>query len=128
MIAIVTLIGNVGPFPTNYWPANLLVVPAIAAIGFLVIAFVRLMAGKDKIANTRQIGRLMLHLGLIILLFGVFMSENVVYETNAGYREGDVTEIGPDIFIQVADINLQYFNHDRDFNMIDIVRVVPVCH
>ena len=37
------------PMPTNFWPANFLVVPAVGAIAFLVIAFVRQMIGKDKI-------------------------------------------------------------------------------
>jgi cytochrome c biogenesis factor len=124
VIAVLTVFGGLGPLPTYYWPANLLIIPAIGAIGFLVIAFIRQMAGKDKISNTRQVGRLMLHLGLIILLLGVFMSENVVYETNSGYTAGQVQEIAPGVYLQVTEINLEYSNHDRDFNMIVTVRVV----
>ena len=124
VVAALSVFGGFGPLPTNYWPANFLIVPAIAAIGFLVIAFIRQMAGKDEMVNTRQIGRLMLHLGLIILLFGVFMSENVVYETNSGYRTNEIQEIAPNVFIQVAHINLQYFIHEHDFNMIVTINVI----
>ena len=124
VIAILSIFGGFGPLPTNYWPANLLVLPAIGAIGFLIAAFVRQIVGRDEIASTRQIGRLMLHLGLILLLLGVFMSENVVYETNTGYTTGEVHEIAPGVYIQVTEINLEYFNHDRDFNMIVTIRVI----
>lgn len=124
VVAGLSVFGGLGPLPTDYWPANLLVIPAIGAIGFLVIAFIRQMAGKDKIGSMRQVGRLMLHLGLIVLLLGVFMSENVVYETNSGYMTGQVQEIAPGVYLQVTEINLEYFNHDRDFNMIVTVRVV----
>jgi len=124
VIAAISIFGGFGPLPTNYWPANFLIIPAVAAIGFLVIAFVRQMAGKDKIASTRQVGRLMLHLGLIILLLGVFMSENVVYETNSGYRTNEIHEIAPNVFIQVADIDLQYFTDSTDFNMVVTINVI----
>ncbi|KXH75871.1 MAG: hypothetical protein AM326_08430 [Candidatus Thorarchaeota archaeon SMTZ-45] len=124
VIAVISVFGGLGPLPTNYWPANLLILPAVAAIGFLVSAFIRQMAGKDELGSARQVGRLMLHLGLIILLLGVFMSENVVYETNAGYRANDMQEIAPNILIQVTDIDLKYFNHDRDFNMIVTITVI----
>ena len=123
-IAVLSVFGGFGPLPTNYWPANFLIVPAIAAIGFLVVAFIRQMAGKDKIGGTRQVGRLMLHLGLIILLLGVFMSENVVYETNAGYLPNEMREVGPNVIVQVSDVNLEYWNHDRDFNMIVTINVI----
>ena len=123
-IAVLSVIGGFGPFPTNYWPANALVVPATAAMGFLVIAFIRQMTGKDKIGGTRQVGRLMLHLGLIILLLGVFMSENVVYETNAGYLTNELGEIAPNVFIQVDDINLEYLVHETNFNMIVTVNII----
>ncbi len=123
LLAGLTVFGGLA-LPTNFWPANLLVIPAVGAIAFLVIAFVRQMIGKDKIASTRQVGRLMLHLGLIILLLGVFMSENVVYETNSGYMEGNVREIAPGIHIQVTDIDLEYFIHDRDFNMVVTIQVI----
>ncbi|MCK5266103.1 MAG: hypothetical protein KAR03_10900, partial [Candidatus Thorarchaeota archaeon] len=123
VLAGITVFGGLA-LPTNFWPANLLVIPALGAIAFLVIAFVRQMIGKDKIASTRQVGRLMLHLGLIILLLGVFTSENVVYETNSGYMEGNFREIAPGIRIQVVDIDLQYFIHDRDFNMVVTIQVI----
>jgi len=110
--------------PTNNWLANLLVLPAVGAIAFLVIAFTRQIIGKDNIASTRQVGRLMLHLGLIILLLGVFMSENIIYETNSGYLETSVGEIAPGIYIQVTKIDLQYFVNDRDFNMVVTIQVI----
>jgi len=124
VITALSVFGGFSPLPTNYWPANLLIVPAIAAIGFLVIAFIRLMAGKDKIVGTRQVGRLMLHLGLIILLLGVFMSENVVYETNAGYLQDEMREIGPNVFIRVDDINVDYLFSETNFNMIVTIQVI----
>jgi cytochrome c biogenesis factor len=124
IIAALSVFGGFGPLPTNYWPANFLIVPAVAAIGFLVIAFVRIMAGREEIASTRQIGRLMLHLGLIILLLGVFMSENVVYETNAGYLSNEMHEIAPNVFIQVDEIDLQYWVHQTDFNMVVRINVI----
>ena len=117
-------VGGFGPLPTNFWPANLLVLPAIGAIVFLVIAFIRQMVGVDRIASTREVGRLMLHLGIIILLLGVFMSENVVYETNSGYLENNIRPVAPGIYIRVSDIELQYFNHDRDFNMVVTIQVI----
>ena len=123
-IAALFVFGGFGPLPTDYWPANFLIVPAMAAIGFLVVAFIRQMAGKDKIGGTRQVGRLMLHLGLIILLLGVFMSENVVYETNAGYLPNEIGEVGPNVFIRVADIDLEYWNHETDFNMIVTIEII----
>ncbi|MHA2022574.1 MAG: hypothetical protein ACTSWQ_02825, partial [Candidatus Thorarchaeota archaeon] len=110
--------------PTNFWPANLLVVPAVGAIAFLVIAFVRQMIGKDDIASTRQVGRLMLHLGLILLLLGVFMSENIVYETNAGYLENSIGEIAPGIRIQVTDIDLHYWVDNTNFNLKVTIQVI----
>jgi len=124
VVAGISIFGGIGPFPTNFWPANLLVVPAIGAIGFLIIAFVRQMIGKDSIASTRDIGRVMLHLGLILLLLGVFMSENVVYETNAGYMSGNVGEIAPGIYVQVTNINLEYFEDSTNFNLIVTVQVI----
>ncbi|MFX1482482.1 MAG: cytochrome c biogenesis protein CcsA [Promethearchaeota archaeon] len=124
VIAALSVFGGTGPLPTNYWPANFLILPAIAAIAFLIVAFVRQLAGKDQITSTRQVGRLMLHLGLVILLLGVFMSSNVVYESNAGYEVGQYQEIAPNTFIQVADINLNYWNNERDFNMVVTIWVV----
>ncbi|MDH4212637.1 MAG: cytochrome c biogenesis protein CcsA [Candidatus Thorarchaeota archaeon] len=126
IMAGLSVFGGAGPLPTNFWPANLLVLPAVGAIAFLVIAFVRQMIGKDKIVSTREIGRLMLHLGLIILLLGVFMSEHVVYESNAGFVENSVQEIAPGTYIQVTDINLQYWVNERDFNMVVTLQVIEI--
>jgi cytochrome c biogenesis factor len=128
IISAVSVFGGLGPLPTNYWPANFLIIPAVAGIGFLVIAFIRLLVGRDQIGSTRQIGRLMLHLGLIILLLGVFMSENVVYETNAGYAPNSegvypMQEVGPNVYIQVQEVIL-YWNGATDFNMIVTVNVI----
>lgn len=122
--AVIAALGVfVGPLPTYYWPANFLIVPAAAAIGFLIVAFILKMAGKEDIGSTRQIGRLMLHLGLIILLLGVFLSENVVYESNSGYVEGTTHDVAPGISVRVADINLEYFDSPVDFNMIVTINV-----
>ena len=124
ILAGLTVFGGLGPLPTNFWPANLLILPAVGAIVFLVIAFIRQMVGVDRIASTREVGRLMLHLGIIILLLGVFMSENVVYETNSGYLESNIRPVAPGIYIRVSDIDLVYFNHDRDFNMVVTIQVI----
>ncbi|TFG99255.1 hypothetical protein E4H12_03350 [Candidatus Thorarchaeota archaeon] len=124
IMAGLTVIGGFSPIPTNFWPANLLVIPAVGAIAFLAVAFIRQMVGKDTIASTRQVGRLMLHLGLIVLLLGVFMSENVVYESNAGYQENYVGEIGPGLRLHVAEIDMQYYVHNRDFNMVVTIQVI----
>lgn len=124
-LAALSVFGGLGPLPTNYWPANFLVVPAAAAIGFLIIAFILQMVGKEKIGSTRQVGRLMLHLGLIILLLGVFMSENVVYESNAGYVGNSMNEIAPGVFIRVADINVDLTTFEPpDFNVIVTLNVL----
>ncbi len=127
VLAGLTVFTELGALPTNFWPANLLVLPAAGAIVFLVIAFIRQMLGKDKIASTREMGRLMLHLGLIVLLLGVFMSENVVYETTTGFMEGNIREIAPGIHIQVTEIDLfedGYWIDNRNFNMIVTVQVI----
>jgi cytochrome c-type biogenesis protein CcmF len=123
-LAVLSEFSGLGPLPTNYWPANLLIPPAIGAILFLLVTFVRHMAGREgKMLNMRQMGRLMLHLGLIILLLGVFFSENVVYETNSGYTEGNIREVAPGIEIRVADIDLHWVN-DEDFNMVVTVQII----
>ena len=124
VIAAASLFGGFGPLPTNYWPANFLVVPAIAGIGFLTIAFVRVLSGKEELPSTRRVGRLMLHLGLIILLLGVFMSENIVYETNAGYLTDQLNEVAPGIFVRVDDIDLQYFFDETNFNMVVTINIL----
>jgi len=124
IIALLTVFGGLGPLPTNFWPANLLILPVIGGIAFLAIAFLRQMIGKDKMVSTREVGRLMLHLGLLILLLGVFMSENVVYEHTAGFTEGSIQEIAPGTYIQVTNINLEHYTGQYDFNMIVEVRVL----
>jgi cytochrome c-type biogenesis protein CcmF len=124
VIAAASVFGGLGPLPTNYWPANFLVIPAVVGIGFLAIAFIRVLAGKERVAGTRHIGRLMLHLGLIILLLGVFMSENVVYETNAAYRTDSIHEIAPDLYVRVADIDLQSWVDANNFHMVVEVNVI----
>jgi cytochrome c-type biogenesis protein CcmF len=123
VIAVISVMTGI-PLPTNYWPANFLIPIGAGAIIFLVIAFARIMLGKSEVLSTRQVGRMMLHLGLIVLLFGVFMSENVVYESNSGYLENGVNEIAPGIYVRVSDINLHHWNHDRDFNMIVTIQII----
>ncbi len=121
--------GGFGPLPTNYWPANLLIPPAAGAMLYLLVIFTRqlkiIFTGReDKMPTMRQMGRLTLHLGLIILLLGVFCSENVVYEDNSGYTVGNIREVAPGIEIRVADIDLVYWEHERDFNMVVELQVI----
>ncbi|MHA2024508.1 MAG: cytochrome c biogenesis protein CcsA [Candidatus Thorarchaeota archaeon] len=123
VLAVYSLMTGI-PLPTLYWPANFLIPIAAGGIAFLAISFAQIMVGKSQVANTRQVGRMMLHLGLIVLLFGVFMSENVVYENNSGYQENTVHHIAPGISVRVADINLHHWNHDRDFHMIVRIEVI----
>ena len=52
------------------------------------------------------------------------MSENIVYESNAGYEEGDWQEIAPNVFIRVTDINLHYWVDSHNFNMIVTIQVI----
>jgi cytochrome c-type biogenesis protein CcmF len=125
VLGALTLFGGFGPLPTNSWLANLLILPAIGAIAFLVITFARQLIGKDKIVSTREFGRLMLHLGLIILLLGVFMSENVVYESNAGYIKNSIQEVAPGTYIQVTNIDLDWVNAN-DFNMVVELRLIEL--
>ena len=125
VLAALTVFGGIA-MPTYFWPANLLLLPAAGAIAFLVIAFVRQMIGKEQITSTRQVGRLMLHMGLILLLLGVFMSENIVYENNAGYIAGTAQEVAPGLYIQVIDVDLQYFFSETNFNLIATVQVIEV--
>ena len=125
VLAALSSFGGFGPLPTNYAPANFLIPIAIGAVAFLIIAIARHMLGREsKILTMRQMGRLMLHLGLIILLLGIFMSENIIYETNAGYLNNDINEIAPDTYVRVSDIHQEYFNHERDFHVIVTVEVI----
>ncbi len=126
ILAGLTVFGGFGPLPTNFWFANLLVLPAVGAIAFLAIAFIRQMFGKDKIVSTRELGRLILHLGLIILLLGVFMSENIVYESNGDYMENDTLEIAPGIYIQVTDIQMENFVDDTDYTLLVTIQVIEI--
>ncbi len=106
------------PAPTGYWLANLLVPLGAGAVAYMIVVFARLMIGKDTGTFTmRKVGRVMLHLGMVMLLLGVIMSENVIYESNQGYTEDDIVLIGNDIWVQVKDINLLYWNGPDDFEM-----------
>jgi len=102
--------------PTPSWIANLLIPVGAGAVVYILVVFIRTMAGKEKGPFTmRKMGRVMLHLGMICLVFGVFMSENVLYETNHTYIEGDTVEIAPNIYLRIEDIDLVYWVHERDF-------------
>jgi cytochrome c biogenesis factor len=78
----------------------------------------------DKTASIREVGRLLLHLGLIILLLGVFMSENIVYENVTTFSENDVQQIAPGISMQVTNIDMQYFVDDSNYTMIVTVHII----
>ncbi|MHA1480377.1 MAG: cytochrome c biogenesis protein CcsA [Candidatus Thorarchaeota archaeon] len=125
VLGILTLLFPGQALPTFYWPANALLPLGIGALAYLVIVFARTMAGKERGPFTmRRMGRLMLHLGLIFLLVGVFFSENVVYETNSGYQVDDVTEIAPGISIRVTDIDLVRWVDEHDFYFIVEVQII----
>ena len=125
ILGISSLLDTTLNLPTNFWPANLLIPIAVGAVVYILVVFARTMAGKEKgVFTMRKMGRIMLHLGLVILILGVFTSENVVYETNDLYFEGDVKQIGPDLYLMVEDIDLLYFHDDRDFKMVVTVFVV----
>jgi len=113
VLGILTLLFPGQALPTFYWPANALLPLGIGALAYLIIVFVRTMAGKERGPFTmRRMGRLMLHLGLVFLLVGVFFSENIVYETNRSYFENDTSEIAPGISISITEISY-YFESDR---------------
>jgi len=121
---LTALDGNLA-LPTYYWPANALIPLGIGGLAYLIAAFVRAIAGREGPTLTmRRMGRIMLHLGIVVLLLGVFASENVVYESNAGYIDGAFDEVAPGIVVQVTDINLEHWNHERDFSMLVTVRVI----
>jgi cytochrome c-type biogenesis protein CcmF len=111
--------------PTHYWPANALIPVAVCSVGYLVVAFARTMAGREGGAFTmRRMGRLMLHLGLVVLLLGVFSSENVVIDQTNTYLSGDSTELGPSgIGVGVTDIDLVYWVDQYDFELHVLVHV-----
>ena len=112
--------------PTFYWPANALIPLGLGGVAYLVIAFARTLAGREGGAFTmRRMGRLLLHLGLVVLLLGVFLSENVVIDQRNSYLEGDSAQLGASgIEMGVADINLVYWNDQYDFEMRVLVQIV----
>ncbi|MDF1539877.1 MAG: cytochrome c biogenesis protein CcsA [Candidatus Thorarchaeota archaeon] len=111
--------------PTSNWIVNFLIPVCIGAVAYIVIVFARTMAGKERGPFTmRKMGRVMLHLGMILLILGVFMSENVIIESNDGYLEGDTKRIGPNIWLSVEEIDLQYFRDSTDFKMVVTLMVI----
>jgi len=93
--------------PTNSLIANMLVPLAIGAIVYLGVTFVRYMAGRESGAFTmRQMGRLMLHLGLVMLLLGVFMSSNIEYQSRQDFIRNIPQEIAPGLELRVSGIQL----------------------
>ncbi|MFW9909416.1 MAG: cytochrome c biogenesis protein CcsA [Candidatus Thorarchaeota archaeon] len=125
ILGILSLLDTNLTLPTNYWPANILIPIAVGAVAYIVIVFVRTMAGKEKgVFTMRKMGRVMLHMGMVILILGVFMSENVTYESNDMYLQDDVKMIGPGIYLMVEDINLLYFHDQTNFKMVVTVIVI----
>ncbi|MFW9799288.1 MAG: cytochrome c biogenesis protein CcsA [Candidatus Thorarchaeota archaeon] len=125
VLGAVTVLDGTLALPTLYWPANALIPLAVGGMIYLIITFVRSLAGREgRTLTMRRMGRLMLHLGIVVLLLGVFASENVVHETNAGYLLGDINEIAPGISVQVTGVNLVHWNHERDFLMVVTVHIV----
>ncbi|MFW9912430.1 MAG: cytochrome c biogenesis protein CcsA [Candidatus Thorarchaeota archaeon] len=125
VLAILT-VATEQALPTFYWPANALIPLAMGGIAYLVIAFARTMAGREGGAFTmRRMGRLMLHLGLVVLLLGVFLSENVVIDQQNSFLEGDSAQLGASgIELGVADIVLVYWNNQYDFEMRVLVQII----
>jgi cytochrome c biogenesis factor len=125
ILGTLTVLDSDLTLPTNYWPANVLIPLAVGAIGYLFITFVRAIAGRELGSFTaRKLGRLMLHLGLVILLLGVFTSENVVHETNSTYGPDDTQEIAPGIALKVTEINLVSWSNPSDFELIVAIEVI----
>jgi cytochrome c-type biogenesis protein CcmF len=112
--------------PTLYWPANALIPLGLGGIAYLIIAFARTMAGREGGAFTmRRMGRLMLHLGLVVLLLGVFLSENVVIDQRNSYLEGDSAQLGASgIELGVVEIVLVHWNNQYDFEMRVLVQII----
>jgi cytochrome c biogenesis factor len=65
-----------------------------------------------------------LHLGLVILLLGVFTSENVIHETNYSYAANEMHEIAPGITLNVTETNLTSWNGPRDFEFIVVIDII----
>jgi cytochrome c-type biogenesis protein CcmF len=113
---------------TSFWGANALIPVGFGAIIYLLISFGRMMAGREPGPFTmRRMGRLMLHLGIVVLLVGVFASENTVYENNSGYLRGDATEIAPGITVRVSEI-IPVSLSENDFELIAEVQVIEGGH
>ncbi len=111
--------------PTSFWVPNLLVPLAVGALAYIIVVFVRTMAGKEKgVFTMRKMGRVMLHLGMVMLVLGVLMSENVVYESNLGFMENDIAEVADGIWVQVTQINLVYWHGNTDFEIRVTVAVI----
>lgn len=125
ILGTLTVLDSNLTLPTNYWPANVLIPLAIGAIGYLVITVTRVIAGREPGSFTaRKLGRLMLHLGLVILLLGVFTSENVVHETNYRYDPDETREIAPGITLHVTEVSLVSWSNPIDFELIVAFEVI----
>ncbi|MHA1925634.1 MAG: cytochrome c biogenesis protein CcsA, partial [Candidatus Thorarchaeota archaeon] len=124
VLAVLTIVTGLA-LPTYYWPANALIPVAVCGVAYLVVAFARTMAGREGGAFTmRRMGRLMLHLGIVVLLLGVFTSENVVIDQTNTYLTGDTIELGNSgIGVGVSDIDLVYWVDQYDFELHVLVHV-----
>ncbi|MFX1369843.1 MAG: cytochrome c biogenesis protein CcsA [Promethearchaeota archaeon] len=111
--------------PTYYWPANALIPLAVVGVGYLVVAFIRTMAGRESGTFTmRSMGRLMLHLGLLVLLLGVFTSENVVIDETNTFMVGHENTLGNStIAVGVIDIDLVHWENQYDFELHVLVQI-----
>ncbi len=124
-LGIVSFLNPTMPIPTTNWLVNAAIPIALGALIYMAVVFIRVLIGREKTAFTfRRMGRVMLHLGLLILIFGVLMSENSVYESNAMYRANDAYEVAPQIWVQVKGIDLVYWNNQRDFKLVVTVFVI----
>jgi cytochrome c biogenesis factor len=123
-LGILTLVDGSLALPTYFWPANLLIPVAAGAIVYMVVTFVRFMAGREPGAFTmKRMGRNMLHLGMIILLLGVFMSENVVHEAVVEFQEDDYWDLGS-VSVRVTEIDRVRWVSESDFLMVVTVQVI----
>ena len=52
------------------------------------------------------------------------MSENVVYESNSAYLTDQMNEVAPNLYIRVADIDLQSWVDSSNFHMVVEINVV----
>ncbi len=119
ILGVLTLTNGILAFPTSFWLANSLIPLTIGAILYLSVTLIRFVTRKKhERFSRRRFGRLVLHLGLVILLLGVFYSENVSYETSLSYELGESRVIAPGISIRVEDIEIEYYLNDNDYSMI----------